>query len=164
MNKFLLKYFYSWYTLPLVILHDLTHYIMSILAGVMVTKVRFFKTKHHIYNIGLTFEHSELFKIKLIAYAPLILLLPFILMFFYPTFLFISIYLFTTIFRVNGTFHWLVLPSKNDRHLYREWYYNQYLIENIGFENFNDVKIRNEMRVKKHLFSKPEFFLYKKWK
>lgn len=165
MNKFLLKYFYSWYTIPIIILHDLTHYIMSLLLGVKLINFKFYKTKYHIYNIILNFDFIGVHrnKVQLIAYSQLILLLPFILMFFYPTFIFISIYIFTTIFNVNGTFHWLVLPSKSDKNIYRKCIYNNYCIESMGIENFKNAKTRKEMKKKKHLLSEKEFIIYKKW-
>lgn len=164
LNDFLLKYFYSWYTIPIIYLHESLHYLMALILKVKVTSWKKTKIKPNLITLSLTFEYTpKYYKMQMINYAPLLMFLSFILMFFIPVFIYISIYLVTTIFIYNKKIIWVALPSTNDKKYYKFWKYQTYLINSTSLEKFKTATNLTKFAKENHLLTRGEYYVFNKW-
>ena len=162
MYKLLLKYFYSWYTLPMVYLHELCHALMAIITGIGINKIKIYKNKDQlIYNGYVSFKYNKSsWKWNLVAYAPLLLVIPIFLMF-NPIFFYIGLYILTTIIYYDKHFIWLVFPSEIDICYKKNIEYHTYIVESTSEDLFNEFSDKNELYKlieEYHLLNKIEFF------
>ena len=147
--KLLLKYFYSWYSLPLVILHEGCHIIVATILGFKINRVKIFKTKQlPLYSGVVTFAYRKYsWKWYAVLYAPLLLFIPFLLIFTHPVFIYISLYFLSNILSINNKMSWAILPSKGDLKTLKivrqtdidirnEKLYEEYLINEIGEDKY----------------------------
>ena len=159
MYRKIIKYFYSWYTLPLVILHELCHVLIALLLNYKILKVKFYIDKNiPIFNGAVYLKYKPYDKkYNLVAYAPLLLLL---LCFN----IYGLLYLISTIFYYKKTWIILFLPSKNDKENINKLKYFEYIVENVGEDEFN-LHLKNNMLrqliIKNHLLNEIEFKQFK---
>jgi len=162
---YILKYFYSWYILPLVFLHEICHMSMAYLVGIK-SKLKFIKNDPLI-NGTVFFKHKNKFHWKwyLITYAPLLLLSPLFLMFFNQFFLYVSVYLISTIIIYKKKVICICLPSKTDIFFLKKLKYFNYIIKETSEEIFNNYLKRNSIHIllyKRKLLDMNEFFKQEK--
>lgn len=151
------KYFYSWWILPVIILHDLLHIVTAYILGVKMVYFKFFR-KNYIPNIEVKFEHTNLWKTKMISYSPIM----FILCGLYPP---LFIYLVTTIVPYKGNFICPWTVSENDINCIKMWWYYEYIISMVGEENFNKHFKNNTLKdlvKKEHLLTIDEYRIMNK--
>jgi len=124
-NK-LLKYLYSWYTIPIIYLHEISHYLVSKILNVKVLKFKIFKDdKYLIYNgIVITELPTKKWKQFLISYSPLFLLS-------LTLNIYILIYIITSTIYYQKHLINIILPSKSDIDTYKSYDYNKYLLEKL---------------------------------
>lgn len=158
----LLKYFYSWYTLPHVLLHEFCHIILAKLLGIKILKIKINKCSWiSIYNGICIFEYKKYsWKWLCVVYAPLLQLIPFFLIFINPIFIYISLYLISTMIFYKKQFIWMVLPSKTDFQTKNKIKYFTYLEQKTSNDILNHYRKRNELNKlirKYHLLTEKEF-------
>lgn len=169
MYNFILKYFYSWYTLPLILLHESCHILVGYILGFKLLNKKLFKQKQPpIYNSYVIFEYNKnMWKWSLVLYAPLFLTLPIIFFFIHPIILYIGLYFLSTIMFYKGELLCIFLPSKADRNYKQKLEYYSYIINNSCEKEFNYYLKRNkldELISQKHIFTEKEYFFEKKIK
>jgi len=147
MIKLLLKYFYSWYTLPMVYLHEYSHAIMAFITGIEIKKIKIYKNKKDlIYNGYVSFKYKKYgWRWFLVIYAPLLLTIPIFLMFFNTFFLCFGLYILTTIIYYDNHIIWMVLPSKMDIFYIKKIEYYTYIVNSTSEEIFNIFLDKNEL-------------------
>lgn len=163
MMKFLLKYFYSWFILPLIIFHELTHCFVALVLGIKIKSIKLYKTSIYLYNFTISFEYKpSKWKWYLISYSPylmLIVLFMFIFINIKVFFILLLYYLMSIIYDGKNSII-IFLPSKADKYsVYKNKYY-QYLIDNVSsdifFSNLRDGTI-DELVEKYHLLNEIEY-------
>ena len=148
MYKFLLKYFYSWYILPLLILHECIHVLIGTLTGLKLTKFKIYKsTVIPVYNGFISFKFERYsWKWFVSLHSPiLIFLLPLILSIFYPLFLYFILYLLTTIIIYKNKAICLFFQSSGDIQYKNNIKYLTYLYENTSSDVFYFHYNKNEI-------------------
>lgn len=166
MYNFFLKYFYSWYTLPLILLHESCHIAVGYILGFKVIKKMLVKVKNPpIYNSHVIFEYNKSrWKWIMVLYSPLLLTLPIILFFLHPILLYIAIYFVSTIMIYKKYVICIFIPSIADRNYLKKIEYHKYVVENASEKEFNyylKYKKIKDLVEEKHMFSETEFFLAK---
>ena len=147
----IIRYFYSWYLLPIIIYHELSHTIMSYLLFTNVLKFRIFKERRSsLYNGQiLTSLPNRKWKQYLISYSPIIMsLIIFTLSIIYPVLIYFSIYLISSIFSYNKRLHWLILPSISDLELIDEYEYQNFLRDKMG-KKYNEYRRKGIVEIKR---------------
>jgi hypothetical protein len=143
--------FYCYYSLPLVILHELSHLFMAILLNVKFNNFKIYKMNHDMYyngsiNINVNILNFKKWKICCIILSPvLLILIPTILSLFYNVFIYIILYEISTMFISikNNIFICLFIPSYSDLKLLNFIRYKKYLIDKLGKAKFNNYKNNN---------------------
>lgn len=164
---YILKYFYSWYLLPMVLLHEGTHILMGLLCGFKINKVKIYNMKGNLplWNGLVKFNYRKFdWKWYVTLYAPLLLLIPILLMWLNPIFLFIGLYIISTIFYFRGKFYWLTLPSAGDIDYKRKIEYHTYIVNHVGEKRFNHYFKKgklNKLIGIKRLLNEQDFFIEK---
>lgn len=137
---YILNYFYSWYIMPMVLLHELTHIVAGFLMGLKILSVKIFKMKGDfpLWNGTVNFKFEKYsYKWLFALYAPLLLLIPVSLMFINTVMFYVGLYMISTIIIYKGKVYWLALPSIPDRNYKRKVQYYSYLIDEAGESKFN---------------------------
>lgn len=167
MYKFLLKYFYSWYTIPIILLHEACHILSGYILGFKILDKKIYKMSDPpLFNSYVIFEYKKYsWKWNVILYSPLLLTIPIIFFFLHPILMYIGLYFISTIMYINGNFVFIFLPSKNDYDYLKKIEYYSYIVENTSENEFNFYMKRNkldELILKNHLLNEYEFFQTKK--
>ncbi|NPV12980.1 MAG: hypothetical protein HPY57_14535 [Ignavibacteria bacterium] len=167
MYNFLLKYFYSWYILPIVLLHEGCHILAGYFLGFKILDKKLYKqTNPPIFNSYVSFKFRKYdWKWNVVLYSPILLTLPIIFFFLHPILMYIGIYFLSTIMYFDKRFICIFLPSKPDMIYKRKIEYYSYLVENSSENEFNYFFKRNklnELVLNKHLLNENEFFFQKK--
>ena len=112
----LIKYFYSWYTFPIVIAHEYLHRLGCVITKTKVKSFRIYKTDIGLYNGEMSNDiPTEKWKLYTIVYMPILLIvLPLLLSFFFYVAWFISLYILSTIIYYKKQIIWMVFPSQMD--------------------------------------------------
>jgi len=167
MYNFLLKYFYSWYILPIILLHESCHIMVGYIFGFKILNKKLYKQKNPpIYNSYVIFKFKKYnWKWLLVSYSPLILTFPIIFFFLHPILLYVGIYFLTTVIYYNRKFICIFLPSYNDRNYKQKLEYYLYVVNNSSENELNYYLKRNnlsELISDKHLLTENEYFFDKK--
>jgi len=164
-HKKIHRYFYSWYLLPIIIIHELIHYFTALILNVKILKFDIFKNKDSVLYNGIlrTEIPNKRWKQFLISYSPYLLLIPFFLSFFSSIALIISIYFLTTITKYHNTYLIIFRPSNADNEMYKYYDYKKYLSEEIGeiYYTLDNIMI-DKIILEKKLFSYNNFKQMKK--
>lgn len=163
----ILKYFYSWYTVPMMLLHELCHICVASVLGVKILKFKIFKEKViPIYNGVVVIAYNKKhWKNKIILYSPLLLLLPFVLMFYNIVFSYISLYFITTIMIYKKNIIFMGFPSKSDLKYLNNMSYVDYVVSNSSEMEYNEYVKNDDLKTlikKHHLLNGVEFEYSKK--
>jgi len=156
------KYFYSWFTIPIIFMHEITHYFIALILNIKIIKFSVHKQKDtHLYNGRvITKLPKKIWKQKMISYAPvLLILIPLIFSFFNLYFLIFFIYYFSSIFKIQNRYIFIFLPSKNDIINIETFYYQHYLYEKMGekYYLYLEHDLVEKARKQKNLKSFSEF-------
>lgn len=137
---YVLKYFYSWYILPMVLFHELSHIIVGKLTRLTILNIKIFRMKGDfpLWNGAVNFKFEKYsYKWLFTLYAPLLLLIPIFFMFINTIMLYIGIYMISTLIIYKKRIYWLSLPSIPDLNYKMRVQYYSYLIDNVGEYKFN---------------------------
>jgi len=158
------KYFYSWYLLPIVYLHEFMHFITAKIVNIKVHKFLIYK-ECDIYNGKvITDLPDKQWKQNVISWSPILIPIFSVLLVFVSNVFFIFIfYLLTTIIYYDN--HWIFMgfPSRSDIQFAKNLDYHNYISKKIGEEyyelreNGNLVKTINNkclLSLKKYKLSK----------
>lgn len=123
----MIKYFYSWYTYPLCILHEGLHYLMCLLTNTKVNSFKIYRDNIGLYNGSIKHDvPDEKWKVYLIVFAPMLLvMLPLILSFFSTIAWYLLLYVITTAIFYKKDLIWMVLPSITDITYIEYWEYSR---------------------------------------
>ena len=165
---YLLKYFYSWYVIPHILLHEGCHILMATIFGIKIKRFKFFKSdKYPLYNAVVNFEYKKYntWKWLMVSYAPLLLLIPVLLMFLNTILFCIGAYFISTIIFINKKPLWICLPSGIDLKYLDKLKYYSYLRTAVTEQEFNYYVKKNElhlMLLKNNLLNEMEFYMHEK--
>lgn len=167
MYNFLLKYFYSWYILPMILIHESCHVIAGFIFRFKILDFKLYKQENPpIYNSYIVFAHRKYdWKWSIVLYAPVILVLPILLCFLHPILFYVALYFVSTIMFYDKKIICAFLPSIADRMYKKRVNYYSYLVEYSSYGEFNYyLKIRrlNDLITKYHLMTEREYFFEKK--
>jgi hypothetical protein len=134
----LLKIFYSWYIFPICFIHEYLHIFACKITNTKVNSIIFYKNESGLYNGKINNElPTHIWKVYIIVYSPLLLILPLLLSFFSSISFYISLYIISTIIYKNGKIIWMALPSKNDILYINYWKNNRNLL--LKFIKYDDL-------------------------
>lgn len=167
MYNFLLKYFYSWYILPIVLLHESCHIMVGYILGFKILDKKLFKQKNPpLYNSYVVYKFRKYdWKWNAVLYSPILLTLPIIFFFLHPILMYIAIYFLSTIIYYNKKLICIFLPSHPDMIYKKRIEYYSYIVENCSENELNYYLKRNklsELISDKHLLTENEYFFDKK--
>jgi len=164
---YILKYFYSWYLLPMILLHEGTHILMGLLFGFKISNIKIYRMKGNLplWNGIVKFKYRKYdWRWKCALYSPIILFIPILLMWLNPILFFIGLYIISTVFYYKGKFYWLTLPSAGDIDYLRKSEYYSYIVSHVGetrFNHYNKKGMLHKLVLIKRLLNEKEFFIEK---
>ena len=147
-NKIL--YFYKWYMLPIIFLHESLHYLFALLTSTKILDFKIYSNKRDILFNGLIVTELPSSKMKqiLISFAPLLLFTPVILSFYSNIFIYLLLYFITTTVKLNKQWINVMFPSKNDIELITYYDYNKYVLDFFGREKYYEYTYSGDLMKK----------------